>query len=96
LSKEEFQSMSFRTGIIATIIVFSTLSILAVYDFQMSNTVEKTEMEVFEDDMEGMLEKMQKECDEFGSPGNFESKEMQLAWNGCMSEANTWLENNFP
>ena len=96
MSKEEFQSMSFRTGIIATIIVFSTLSILAVYDFQMSNTIEKTEMEVFEDDMEGMLEKMQKKCDEFGSSGNFESKEMQLAWNGCMNEANTWLENNFP
>jgi len=52
--------MSFKTGIIATIIVFSTLSILAVYDFQMANTVEKTEMEVFEDNMEGMLEKMQK------------------------------------
>jgi len=51
LSKEEFQSMSFRTGIIATIIVFSTLSILAVYDFQMSNTIEKTEMEVFEHGM---------------------------------------------
>ena len=60
MSKEEFQSMSFRTGIIAIIIVFSTLSILAVYDFQISNIVEKTEMEVFEDDMEGMLEKMQK------------------------------------
>ena len=52
--------MIFRTGIIVIIIVFSTLSILAAYDFQMSNTVEKTEMEVFEDDMEGMLEKMQK------------------------------------
>ncbi len=96
MSKEEFQSIGFRTGIITIIIVFSTLSILAIYDFQMSNIVEKTEMEVFEDDMEGMLEKMQKECDEFGSPGDFESKEMQLAWNDCMNEANTWLESNFP
>jgi len=96
LSKEEFQSTSFKKGIIAIIIIFSTLSILAVYDFQMSNTVEKTEIEVFEEDMEGMLENMQKECDEFGSPSNFESKEMQLAWNDCMSKANTWLENNFP
>jgi len=78
LSKEEFQSMSFRTGIIATIIVFSTLSILAVYDFQMSNTIEKTEMEVFEDDMEGMLEKMQKKCDEFGSPVILNQKKCNL------------------
>ena len=52
MSKEEFQSMSFRKGIIAIIIIFSALSILAVYDFQMSNTVEKTEMEVFEDDLQ--------------------------------------------
>ena len=96
MSKEEFQSMSFRTGIIATIIVFSTLSILAVYDFQMSNTIEKTEMEIFEDDMEGMLEEMQNKCNEFGSPGNFESNEMKIGWTNCMQEANQWLENNFP
>ena len=96
MSKEEFQSMSFKTGIIATIIVFSTLSILAVYDFQVSNIVEKTEMEVFTDDMEGMLEEMQNKCNEFGSPGNFESNEMKIGWTNCMQEANQWLENNFP
>ena len=96
MSKEEFQSMSYRTGIIAIIIVFSVLSILAVYDFQMSNIVEKTEMEIFTDDMEGMLEKMQNKCNEFGSPGNFESNEMKIGWTNCMQEANQWLENNFP
>ncbi len=53
-------------------------------------------MEVFKDDMEGMLEKMQDKCNEFGSPGNFESDEMKLGWNDCMQEANEWLENNFP
>jgi hypothetical protein len=53
-------------------------------------------MEVFKDDMEGMLEKMQDKCNEFGSPGNFESDEMKLRWNDCMQEANKWLENNFP
>ena len=53
-------------------------------------------MEVFKGDMEGMLEKMQDKCNEFGSPGNFESDEMKLGWNDCMQEANEWLENNFP
>ena len=96
MSKEEFQSMSYRTGIIAIIIGFSVSSILAVYDFQMSNIVEKTEMEIFTDDMEGMLEKMQNKCNEFGSPGNFESDEMKNEWTNCMQEANEWLENNFP
>jgi len=57
---------------------------------------EKTETEIFKEDMEGMLEKMQNKCNEFGSPGNFESDEMKSGWNDCMQEANEWLETNFP
>lgn len=96
MSKVEYQTISERAGIIGIIVVFAALSILAVYDYQTSSIVEKTEMEVFTDDMEGMLEKMQNKCDEFGSPGKFESDEMKLGWTDCMQEANEWLENNFP
>jgi len=96
LSKVEYQSISTRTGVIGIIVVFSILSILAVYDYQISNIEEKTETEIFKEDMEGMLENMQNKCNEFGSPGNFESDEMKTGWTDCMQEANEWLENNFP
>ena len=96
MSKVEYQTMSYRTGVIGVIAIFAILSILAVYDYQISNEVEKTETEIFKEDMEGMLEKMQNKCNEFGSPGNFESDEMKSGWNDCMQEANEWLETNFP
>jgi len=96
LSQAEYQIMSTRTGIIGIIVVFAILSILALYDYQISNVEEKTETEIFKEDMEGMLEKMQNKCNEFGSPGNFESDEMKLKWTDCMQEANQWLEENFP
>ena len=69
-----------------------------MYDFQVSNIEEKTRnFRIFKEDMEGMLEKMQEKCNEFGSPGNYESDEMKLARTAdCMQEANEWLENNFP
>lgn len=96
MSKVEYQTIGYKTGVVGVIAIFTILAILAVYDYQISNIVEKTEMEVFKDDMEGMLEKMQDKCNEFGSPGNFESDEMKLGWNDCMQEANEWLQNNFP
>ena len=96
MSEVEYQTIGYRTGVIGVIAIFAILSILAVYDYQISNEIEKTETEIFKEDMEGMLEKMQSKCNEFGSPGNFESDEMKIGWNDCMQEANEWLETNFP
>jgi len=96
LSEAEYQAIGYKTGIISVIAIFAILSILAVYDYQTSSVEEKTETEIFKEDMEGMLEKMQNKCNEFGSPGSFESDEMKLGWNDCMQEANEWLETNFP
>ena len=36
------------------------------------------------------------ECARFGSPGNFASMDSQFAWNDCMNNANSWLNNNLP
>lgn len=96
MSEAEYQAIGYKTGIISIIAIFAILSILAVYDYQTSSVEEKTETEIFKEDMEGMLEKMQNKCNEFGSPGSFESDEMKLGWNDCMQEANEWLETNFP
>ena len=96
MSEAEYQAIGYKTGIISVIAIFAILSILAVYDYQTSSVEEKTETEIFKEDMEGMLEKMQNKCNEFGSPGSFESDEMKLGWNDCMQEANEWLETNFP
>ena len=96
MSKVEYQTIGYRTGVVGVIAIFAILSILAVYDYQISNEVEKTETEILKEDMERMLEKMQNKCNEFGSPGNFESDEMKLGWTDCMQEANEWLENNLP
>jgi len=35
-------------------------------------------------------------CDRYGSPGNFASMNQQFAWNDCMNNANSWLNNNLP
>ncbi len=96
MSELENESKSVKAGIAVMIAVFGVLVILAVYDYQISSIAEKTETEVFKEDMEGMLEKVQEKCNEFGSPGSFESDEMKLQWNDCMQEANVWLEENFP
>ena len=96
MSEAEYQAIGYKTGIISVIAIFAILSILAVYDYQTSSVEEKTETEIFKEDMEGMLEKMQNKCNEFGSPGSFESDKMKLGWNDCMQEANEWLETNFP
>ena len=96
MSKEEYQTIRYRTGIIGVIAIFTILAILAVYDYQTSSIVEKTEMEVFKDDMEGMMDDVQDKCSEFGNMGNFESDEMKLEWTNCMQEANEWLDENFP
>jgi|TARA_B110000495_G_C22795116_1_gene464595 hypothetical protein len=35
-------------------------------------------------------------CNSYGSPGNFASMDNQFAWNNCMNNAQTWLNNNLP
>jgi len=35
-------------------------------------------------------------CNSYGSPGNFVSTDNQFAWNNCMNNAQTWLNNNLP
>ena len=35
-------------------------------------------------------------CDRFGSPGSFASMDHQFAWNDCINNANSWLNNNLP
>lgn len=45
-----------------------------------------------EDEIYGIWDKMQRECDlNFGSPSyGFSSQQKQMAWNDCMNKANTW------
>ena len=35
-------------------------------------------------------------CNSYGSPGNFASMDPQFAYNDCMNNVQTWLNNNLP